>query len=174
MIKENLIFQAYEIHDKKRKNNGPLWENTPYEKYEKAAAKTKGCYGELIVSNFISSIYNLIVEKADNPGHDRKVNNKKTEIKFSCATDRNFNFEFMFNHVGFEKDWERIIFCGVNGDLEEKIVWFTKEDLLKTKEEGFWAHQQGGKKSENDDWMCTGNNSTKLLNHPLAKKMEEF
>ena len=59
MIKENLIFQAYEIHDKKRKNNGPLWENTPYEKYEKAAAKTKGCYGELIVSNFISFIYNL-------------------------------------------------------------------------------------------------------------------
>lgn len=174
MIDETLIYQAYEIHDKKCKNKGPLWENTPYEKYERAAPKTKGCYGELIVSNFVSFTYGLTVEDADNPGHDRKVNNKKTEIKFSCATNRNFDFEFMFNHIGFEKDWERIIFCGINGDLEEKIIWLTKEDLLKIKEEGLLAHQQGGKKSKNDDWICTGSNSTKLLNHSSAKKMEDF
>lgn len=170
MIKEEIIHKAYQEKGLPKF----LWKDTPYEIYERAASKTKGAYGEAIVANFIATTYNLKVKNRINSDHDRIVKDIKTEIKFSCATERNYNYEFMFNHIGFKKDWERIIFCGINGDLNEKIVWFTKEDMEQIKQEGLLSPQQGGKTGGNDDWMSTNKNTIKLLNHFLAKQMEDF
>lgn len=114
------------------------------------------------------------IEAAENIGHDRIINGYKTEIKFSCASCRNYKWRFTFNHIGLGKDWKRIIFCGINGDLEEKIVWFCKEDIPTLIADGVLRHQQGGVEGGMDDYISSNSYSTLLLNHPLAKTLEVF
>lgn len=171
MINEVIINEAYKDFSKNITDNP--WVGTPYEKYFSTGAKQKGSLGELIVEKLLTS-QGKEVEKALNVGHDRVVNGHKTEIKFSCASLRNTKWHFTFNHIGFKKDWERIIFCGVNGDLEDKVVWFTKEELYSLVEEGLLKHQQGGKEEGLDDFICSSTNSSKLLSHPLSKTLEVF
>jgi hypothetical protein len=153
-------------------SNNP-WEGTPFEKYYQTGAKQKGALGELIVASFLES-EGMIVDKSKNQGHDRIVNNYKTEIKFSCASKRNQDFLFTFNHISFCKDWERIIFCGINGNLEAKIVWFSKENMKELLDESILKHQQAGQENNLDDYCIMGTNSKKLLFHPLAKEMSSF
>ena len=152
-----------------------LWIGTPLESYALLDPKNKGCFGEELVKTVVKTKYCLPVEKRTSPGHDAIINGHPTEIKFSAATKRNYDYKFTFNHIGLEKDWDRIIFMGVNGDLNEKIVWFTKKDILEMiKTSTCLAHQQGGKDSDNDDYISANKNSQALLNHPLAKTMEQW
>lgn len=169
-IQEEIVHTAYE--DFGLTSDNP-WFGTPYERYFQAGAKQKGTLGELIVSLFLKR-RGLEVEKSKNKEYDRIVNGYKTEIKFSCACKRNDNFIFTFNHISFCKDWERIIFCGVNGDLEVKICWFSKEDMKKLLDEGILKHQQAGQRNGLDDFCVMNTNSKKLLFHPLAKEMTIF
>lgn len=137
--------------------NNP-WVGTPLERYYSLDPKNKGSQGEKIASAILTYLgYN--VQPPINTGHDRLINGVKTEIKFSAASKRNFNWQFTFNHIGFEKDWDNIIFVGINGDLNIHIVKYTKDNLPKE----LLNHQQGGSKSNNDDFMSTGKNSTQLL-----------
>lgn len=163
-FEENTIKNAYSLCDLSN-----YWLNTPYEIYAALGAKSKGTVGEEIVKEFLKTQY-FKVEKRVNTGHDAIVNNIKTEIKFSLASKRNVKYEFTFNHVGVNKNWERIIFCGVNGDLEVKMCWFTNEDVKAIiQESSCFAKQEGP-----DDFFAMGKNSTALLNHPYAKNMEDW
>ena len=57
-----------------------------------------------------------------------------------------------------DKDWERLIFFGINKkESDARLVWFTKEDFKAHLESDdcLFAHQQGGKSIENDDYICT-------------------
>ena len=83
----------------------------------------------------------------------------KTEIKFSLATERNYDGKFTFNHIGLKKDWEQIIFVGVNGDGEMKVAKFWKNDLPLY----LFTRQSGGNHLSNDDWMITKEQSTILF-----------
>ena len=139
-------------------DTGNPWAGTPLESYYAAHPKKKGVLGENITEAILTKL-GYKVENRTNAGNDRLVNGITTEIKFSAATDRNYNWQFTFNHIGFEKDWDQIIFCGVNGDLNIHISKYTKDELTKQ----YLSNQQGGKKSNNDDFMSTGTNSTKLL-----------
>lgn len=169
-LPNEVVLSAYK--DFGLSSNNP-WEGTPFEKYYQIGAKQKGVLGEFIITSFLKS-EGMVVVKPENQGHDRIVNNYKTEIKFSCASKRNKDFFFTFNHVSFCKDWERIIFCGINGDLESKIVWFSKEDMKKLFDEGILKHQQAGQENNLDDYCIMGINSKKLLFHSLAKEMNSF
>ena len=140
------------------------WANTIMEGYYALNNRVKGSRGEEIVEELLKQL-NYNVSSAKNSGHDRIVNGIKTEIKFSAATNRNCNFEFMFNHIGMSKDWEEIIFCGINGDLEIRMVRFNR----KTFPFELFNIQQGGQSSENDDYMCTGKQSCRLLFHENAE-----
>jgi hypothetical protein len=99
--------------------------------------------------------------KTSTAGHDRVIDNILTEIKFSLATRDNGGVKkdsFIINHVSKDKDWERLIFVGINPDWESaRLVYFTKEDFLShlDSEDCLFAHQQGGKSIENDDYICT-------------------
>ena len=66
---------------------------------------------------------------------------------------------FVINHVSKGKDWDRLIFCGINPREEDlRLVWFTRADFAKHVESGAsscFNTQQGGKKIKNDDYMCT-------------------
>ena len=117
-LPDEVVLSAYK--DFGLSSNNPR-EGTPFEKYYQIGAKQKGALGEIIVVSFLKN-EGMTVDKPENQGHDRIINNYKTEIKFSCASKRNKDFLFTFNHISFCKDWERIIFCGINGDLEAKIV----------------------------------------------------
>ena len=151
------------------------WKDTPYENYYSLANKTKGTVGEIILEDVLKNYFNLDISDRTNEGHDRTVNNIKTEFKFSLATKRNYQHQYMFNHIALEKDWDRIIFCGVNGNLEIDLVWFTKDEIKKLlNDSNYFSHQQGGNKSLNDDYMSTGLKSNKLINHLKAKNMGDF
>ena len=151
------------------------WTGTPLEKYAELRPKAQGLFGEAFVKVYIKKKYGLESGERENDGHDAIITYHKTEIKFSTATERNYNYRFTFNHIGIEKDWDRIIFMGINGDLEEKIVWFTKDDIKQIlATTTFLAHQAGGKNSKNDDYMSMGIDSRNLLNHPLAKSMDQW
>ena len=151
------------------------WKNTPYEEYYSINNKTKGAVSEIILENILKNIFNFNVSERINEGHDRIVNNIKTEFKFSLATKRNIKHQYMFNHIALEKDWDRIIFCGINGDLQVDLVWFTKDEIKKILNDlNYFNHQQGGEKSQNDDYMSTGLKSTNLINHLKAKNIGDF
>ena len=170
VLSEKTILSAYKEFG--LSSNNP-WEGTPFEKYYQTGAKQYGALGELIIASFLEN-EGMRIEKPKNQGHDRIINGWRTEIKFSCASKRNQNFLFTFNHISFCKDWERIIFCGINGDLEARIIWFSKEDMEKLLNEGILKHQQAGQENNLDDYCIMGNNSRKLLFHTLAKEMDAF
>ena len=160
----------------KHKTEFGKWKGTPMEEYEMLNPKAKGKFGEGIITS-IAEGYGLNVQphERENAQYDFFINGIKTEAKFSGATDRNCKWRFTFNHVGLEKDWDRLILMGVNGDLQYKIVWFTKDDIKTImREESFLSHQQGGKESKNDDFLSSSTKATKLLNHPFAKTLDQW
>lgn len=155
--------------------NENLWAGTPLESYALLDPKNKGIVGEEIIKTAIQKKYSIPVDKRINPGHDAIIKGYKTEVKFSAATKRNYDYKFTFNHIGLDKDWERIIFMGINGDMTVKIVWFTKDDIIQLiKTSNCIRHQQGGNNSKNDDYIVANKNSQILMNHPLAKTLQQW
>ena len=103
-----------------------------------------------------------IRDRTSTAGHDRVVNDILTEIKFSLATRNKKGGvkkdSFIINHVSREKDWEILVFFGINKEESDaRLVWFTKEDFKAhlDSDNCLFAHQQGGKEIENDDYICT-------------------
>lgn len=134
------------------------WSGTPMEKYAALGPKQKGAYSEKIIRSFLID-QGYKIENPTNPGHDFIMDGKKIELKFGLATDKNSNWRTIFNHIGLEKDWEEIIFACVNGDCQIRMVKIAKENL-PTK---LLSHQQGGNKSENDDYMINGVKARQIL-----------
>ena len=141
------------------------WENTILENYYNSNPASRGSKGEKIVSAILTNLgYDVKDRESKNTGHDRIINGVKTEIKFALAAERNTKYGCIFNHVGMQKDWDEIIFCCINGDLEIRIIKYTKDNLPMN----LFNTQQGGKNSNNDDYMCNSTNSKALLFHENA------
>ena len=142
------------------------WAGTPVENYYALSNAAKGSAGEQIVENILKE-KGYSVEPRTNPGHDRIINGRKTEIKFCLATKANNDYKTTFNHIGFNKDWEDILFVCINGDGEIASALYSREtfphDLIH--------HQQGGNSSGNDDYMISGKLSADILFSPAAKKL---
>lgn len=140
-------------------DNNP-WRGTPVERYYGLNPASKGSKGEEIVSALLTEKGYQVLPGV-NSGHNRMVNNIKTEIKIALATNRNTNFECIFNHIGLQKDWEQILFVCVNGDGQIKGTMFNKGNLPME----LLNRQQGGKRSGNDDYMVNATHSAALLGH---------
>lgn len=153
------------------------WENTNFKGYVHMDPKQKGEYGEIFVGG-VAERRGLKVQKAptSTAGYDRIINGIKTEIKFSLAQkDKKNNGvkndTFIINHVAEKKDWERLIFLGINFNLKHKFIWFTKEEFqehLKAPDCCF-RKQQSGKNGGNDDYICGGKNLEMLLTKSFVK-----
>lgn len=143
-----------------------LWKSDPlFYDYHACSTKNKGSIGENFVSHFME-IAGHAVEKPLNAGHDRIISGYKTEIKFSLATTKTAGKKkyispsnFMINHISKGKDWERLIFCGINpvGDPNRVVLLYAeKADLLAHMNTiaSVFKHQQAGKKGQNDDYIC--------------------
>ena len=139
------------------------WHDTMFRGYVFMSPKQKGEFGERFVSHYMKEEQCLVERAATSTaGHDRVIDGILTEIKFSLATrDKKggaVTDKFIINHVSVSKDWERLIFCGINPDESDaRIVFFTKEDFVAHLESDdcLFNVQQGGKKSGNDDYICT-------------------
>jgi hypothetical protein len=181
-----------EYIDRQLHNN---WSGTKYENYPRLDPKAKGGFGELYVEALMTTLGMKVIPPT-NPGHDRIINGVKTEIKFSLAGSNTKKDDgklidpdsFTFNHIAMEKDWDQFIFLGLNPDLNNKNVrpydkktWPThrlyvmnKKDFVKHMKKGstVFKHQQGGNKSNNDDFCVFGRESFyKLIKLPFVKEI---
>lgn len=134
------------------------WAGTPLEKYAALGTRQRGAFSESAVKQILSEL-GFNIESPQNPGHDFIMNGIKTELKFGLTTGRNNNWRTMFNHIGLEKDWEQLVLACINGDLKFRIVLIKRDNLS----EDLLQHQQGGNKSENDDYMISGVRARKAL-----------
>ena len=156
------------------------WHDTMFRGYVFMSPKQKGEFGERFVSKFMTLAgCNVKRAKTSTAGHDRVIDDILTEIKFAVATRNKKGGvcvdKFIINHVSVGKDWERLIFCGINpneGDV--RFVFITKEDFEAHLESDkcYFNVQQGGKKVGNDDYICT--NVAALLECEFVKDIAEW
>lgn len=171
-----------EIQDYIKNNLYDPWIGSPFEGYRYMGNKQKGELGERLVTLIMEKAgYNVEFAHTSTAGYDRILNGIKTEIKFSVAhTDtkkRSIKKDcFTMNHVAVGKDWDRLIFIGVNENPNEfKAVYMTKEmfeNCLKT--DNHFNHQQGGKNSKNDDYMVTEKKLRELIQSEYVKELSEW
>ena len=140
------------------------WQRTPFEGYVFMSPKQKGEFGERFTSKYLTHLgCNVKRAKTSTAGHDRVVDYILTEIKFSLAIRNRSKGgvifdKFIINHVSSGKDWERLVFVGVNENEEDlRVIWFTKEDFNNhiASSNSLFKVQQGGKGVGNDDYICT-------------------
>ena len=157
------------------------WNGTPFEGYVYMSPKQKGEFGERFTTKYLEVLgYDVKRAKTSTAGHDRVVDNSLTEIKFSLACrnkkkDGVIVDKFIINHVSSGKDWERLVFVGVNPDESDlRVVWFSKEDFNThlTSTNPLFKVQQGGKKVGNDDYICT--KVANLLECDFVKDISEW
>jgi hypothetical protein len=149
------------------------WENTNFEGYVYLNPPQKGKFGEKFVEEYMKK-KGHIVEKRKSKGHDRIIDDYKTEIKFGLCTQHTKD-SFIINHISKEKDWERLIFFGINPKEEDcRLLWFTRQDFISCITEGtdIFSCQQGGKDIDNDDYMCCEVN--RLVQFPFVRNITEW
>lgn len=154
------------------------WHDTMFRGYVFMSPKQKGEFGERFVSHYMEEEQCLVERAATSTaGHDRVIDGILTEIKFSLATRNKKGGvkkdSFIINHISRDKDWERLIFFGINPNEEDaRLLWFSKEDFIANLDSGLFAHQQGGGKIGNDDYICT--KVAALLAEPWVKSVDEW
>ena len=174
------LFEDGSLRDYTDNNLKDPWKGTPFEGYVFMSPKQKGEFGERFVSKWMT-LANSEVKRAktSTAGHDRVIDDILTEIKFALATRNKKGGvtidKFIINHVSVGKDWQRLIFCGINPDENDaRVVFITKEDFeahLKD-DKCYFNVQQGGKSVGNDDYICT--NVAALLKCDFVKDIAEW
>lgn len=176
----DVLFADGELRAYVEENTSDPWVNTPFEGYVYMSPKQKGEFGERFVSSFFKKVMLCEVNKAptSTAGHDRVIDGFRTEIKFSLATRKGGKIQpdtFIINHVSKDKDWERLVFFGINPEESDcRFLWFNKEDFLSHLKvsDCCFSSQQGGKRINNDDYMCT--QVAKLISQPFVRKITEW
>lgn len=174
------IFEDGSLTEYIQQNAQDPWVGTSFQGYVFMSPKQKGEFGERFVSKYFEFCgHNVKRAKTSTSGHDRVIDNILTEIKFSLATrDKKGGVnedQFIINHVSKDKDWERLVFFGINNTEEgSRMFWFSKKDFLNHLESDncLFAPQQGGKSIGNDDYICTKVN--KLIECDFVKSISEW
>jgi hypothetical protein len=159
IVSLNEFFEDGVLHNyvKSRIDIDDPWIGTQYEGYLKLSNTQMGAFGEILVSKIMQKKGSEVYPRR-NREHDRIIDGYKTEIKFSLSMKTDY---FTFNHLACHKDWERLILLGVNPNDHFRINWICKEDFVKNINSNncVFNHQQGGKNSENDDYMFSSDYS---------------
>ena len=156
------------------------WVGTPFEGYVFMSPKQKGEFGERFVSKFMENMLCEVKRAATSTaGHDRVIDNILTEIKFALATRARKGGvvvdKFIINHVSVCKDWERLIFCGINPSEQDiRVFYITKADFEAHLESDdcLFNVQQGGQNGGNDDYICT--NVAALMETRIARPIVQW
>ena len=123
----NTCFNDGSLRDYIMSNAQDPWEDTPFKGYVHMSPKQKGEFGERFVTKYLQGAGHTVKRaKTSTAGHDRVVDEILTEIKFSLATrDRKGGVKkdsFIINHVSKDKDWERLVFFGINPDNSSRSL----------------------------------------------------
>jgi hypothetical protein len=171
------IFQDGTLKQYIKNNIQDPWIDTVFKGYVHMDPKQKGDFGEQVVSRYLGNL-GFTVEERNEYGHDRIVNGLRTEIKFSLAQKNPkggiFPNRFVLNHISCKKEWDRLLFMGINGENKIQVVWFKKTDFsqyvneVKQDEGCVFRKQQGGRLGKNDDFMCNSTNFIRLMNLPFV------
>lgn len=175
----DFIFEDRFLQDYISQNVQDPWIGTPFQGYVLMSPKQKGEFGERFVSKYFEANGSEVKKaKTSTAGHDRVIDNILTEIKFSLATrDKKGGVKkdcFIINHLAKKKDWERLVFFGINSiEKDCRLIWFTKQDFVShlNSENPVIQHQQTGG-SNNDDYFCT--KVDKLLECSFVKSISEW
>lgn len=151
------------------------YKDTPFAGYTFLSTINKGMFGENYTVEYLYKLGHDIQPRI-NSGHDRLVDNFKTEIKFTIS-DYDIPFVCSLNHVSIYKDWDRLIFTVINHTNElNRMVWFTKESFITIlKTTNIFHYQQGGKALGNDDYMISNRHKIlRLLDHSLVRDITDW
>ena len=182
----NQLFEDGHLNAILRDNLHNNWKGTLFESYVNLSTKNKGVFGEALVEQFMKKHLGCTVSSPTNVGHDRIFGGYKTEIKFSLANspmDKKLGQklinpdEFTFNHIAQNKDWDRLIFFGINPEpSQDRVNWkpgrkppqfraffMNKVDFKKHMPSSVFSRQQGGIAGGNDDYMVGGYNKFRSL-----------
>jgi len=181
------------VKDYVSEQNQDHWIGTAYEGYKFLGNKQKGQFGEKIIDDLFRSL-GCKVTKPSNTGHDSVVNGIRMEYKFSLSQQKNGIIQknsWMMNHVAEGKDWEWLLFAGVNPEGTDDVVGLLSKEnfvkILRTENEikmkvrakgqlrnKFFGAQQGGNKADNDDWMSGSRSLVALLNSEYMIGVDEW
>ena len=176
-----------------------LWKDDPFCKdYHAISTKQKGGCGEYYTSGYMGGKGHM-VDSPESSDHDMIIDGYKTEVKFSLANTKKqkggkkIRYDcFMINHIATKKDFDRLLFVGINplescehvnykNSLDDskssrrRLFWFEKKDFVKYMNSGknnVFNHQQTGKKGKNDDYMVT--NIKAFANLDFVKGYDEW
>lgn len=168
------------------------WHSSKFCSWQKTTPKRKGIIGEELIQKFILPDYNIKVEKiGGNADHDLidTTNGLNIEVKTGFATKQKgviVSDNFMFQHIGLHKNWDILVFVGVNHEDITKmhirkdwrkdpeplfIRFISKKDIRLMIDKGYIKHGQGGKSGNNDDWMTA---SSLLYSTEYLKKYKDY
>ena len=164
-----------------KENQGDPWIGTPFEGYVNLENGQKGTFGEMFVENYMKHLGFTIGKRTD-VSHDSIIDGKKIEIKFSLANKVNGvprKDRYLINHISLSKDWDRLIFFGINPVYEEsRFLFFDKEDfennIQNLKDKKIISHQQSGNRGGNDDYVVQKNKVPKLHSQPWVYDIHDW
>jgi hypothetical protein len=168
------------------------WHTSKFYSWQKSGNKVKGIIGEDLLEKCILPDYNIKVEKVGGSAdHDLidTTNGLNIEVKTGFALKTNgliSSDKFMWQHIGLHKNWDILVFIGVNHEDTTKmhirrgwrnnpeslvIRFIPKKDIRLLIDRGYLKKQQGGQSGSNDDWM-TGTNL--LRDTEYLKNYEDY
>lgn len=177
------------------------WVGTTIENLATHNSKKSGCYYEKYIAKpmleeegfsftinpdstgpWDAKIHRISEEKVEEEKTKKveiKVARSNTDHKNKCVE----NFKCVLNHIAIGKDFDILLIVIIclekNEDMKPEAIyharWCAKLDLVNHIESpnSLFQKQQGGKKANNDDWICSGKSKIiKLLNNPLFKTID--
>jgi hypothetical protein len=157
------------------------WIGNPLEGYVHIDNGNKGKFGEMFVEKYMTLLGYQVDERTD-PGHDRVIDGMKIEIKFSLA-NRHKGIPkkdlYLINHISVDKDWDRLIFFGINPVYNEsRFFFFDKSDFVENldhlKREKIVYHQQSGNRGGLDDFVVQKYGVPKLHSQPWVYDIHDW
>ena len=152
-----------------RENTFPCpYRGTKYEEVTNMNSLKRGQAGEIIVAEALGAVHNMNTNLPDVV----LSNGMCVEVKSSFGS-KNQNNSGNVNHVQLGKHYHRLVVLSVsvnNGIVNERMVWFTKEDVASMVKDGTLKHQSGGKGAGNDDYIGS---TLRVINHHTAKEVDK-
>lgn len=182
------------LKDPRIKNKTNPWVGTIWEEFYTYNPSRKGSAGEIMIPSYLFKTFGISESRRTDAGHDRElssvlpvlaseVNGKaiswRTEIKISLAARAKKN-KFMFNHISLSKNFDRMIFLGVNigdiGPADSNFYWMTRRDVETAIELKLFKRQQSGQNGGNDDYIfaCSTKKLAKMHAHKLFRTFDTW
>ena len=164
------------------KNIRNPWVGTPVEDYVYLVSGQRENLARSSLKTMTHLGYTVEERHNGDPGHDRIIDGKKIEIKFSIANKVNGvprKDRYLINHISLSKDWDRLVFFGINPVYEEsRFLFFDKEDfknnIQNLKDKKIISHQQSGNRGGNDDYVVQKTKVPRLHSQPWVYDIHDW